>query len=108
MAHSIVMSMGMQIMEQLLAGIGGRVPRSFSGPLVDVLYKLTGRYATGSRRWLQDLLEGFPSILVQQTDKDAFLKGILGQRSFKRFKQCTHEFSTKCRGLSNSVYGSIA
>lgn len=76
-AHSMIMSLGMRILEQLLAvsvsvakyitgcsflnidtfkGIGGRVPRSFSGPLVDVLYKLTGRYIEACRHWLQGLL----------------------------------------------------
>lgn len=37
-------------------GIGGRVPRSFSGPLVDTLYKMIGRYLEPSRQWLQTLL----------------------------------------------------
>ncbi|KAI7850516.1 hypothetical protein BDC45DRAFT_239979 [Circinella umbellata] len=104
------MNMGLQIMEQLLVGIGGRVPRSFSGPLVDMLYKLTGRYIEGCRHWLNQLLaqEGFPSTLVQQSDKQAFIKGITGTRSVKKFKQCTHEFSIKCRGLNNTAFGSVA
>ncbi|KAG2223171.1 hypothetical protein INT45_011517 [Circinella minor] len=108
--HSLVMNMGLQIMEQLLVGIGGRVPRSFSGPLVDMLYKLTGRYIEGCRHWLNQLLaqEGFPSTLVQQSDKQAFIKGITGTRSVKKFKQCTHEFSIKCRGLNNTAFGSVA
>ncbi|KAI8142326.1 hypothetical protein BJV82DRAFT_153317 [Fennellomyces sp. T-0311] len=108
--NSLVMNMGFQIMEQLLAGIGGRVPRSFSGPLVDVLYKMMGRYVQGSRHWLDRLLaqEGFPSALIQRSDKEAFMKGILGTRSLKRFKQHTHEFSVKCRGLNNTAFGSIA
>ncbi|KAL9551892.1 hypothetical protein PS6_004772 [Mucor atramentarius] len=53
---TIIMNMGIQIMEQLLLGIGGRVPRSFSGPLVDVLFKITGKYIQPSRQWLQTLL----------------------------------------------------
>lgn len=73
-----MINMGMQIMEQLLLvsfmtyfffftclihtdtvhkkGIGGRVPRSFSGPLVDVLYKIIGKYIQPSRQWLSSLL----------------------------------------------------
>lgn len=32
------------------------MPRSFSGPLVDVLFKITGKYIQPSRQWLQTLL----------------------------------------------------
>ncbi|KAG0181559.1 hypothetical protein DFQ29_007920 [Apophysomyces sp. BC1021] len=103
--NTMVMSMGLQMMEQLLMGIGGRVPRSFSGPLVDVLYKLTGRYLEACRHWLQILLahDGFPTNLVSRSDKELFVKSILGTRSFKRFKEIAHGFSIKCRGLGNVV-----
>ncbi|KAF7724113.1 hypothetical protein EC973_001297 [Apophysomyces ossiformis] len=103
--NTIVLNMGLQMMEQLLMGIGGRVPRSFSGPLVDVLYKLTGRYLEACRHWLQVLLahDGFPSSLVTRDDKDYFMKGVLGTRSFKRFKEIAHGFSVKCRGLGDVV-----
>ncbi|CAO3608182.1 unnamed protein product [Cunninghamella blakesleeana] len=105
--NNMITNLGLQIMEQLIAGIGGRVPRSFSKPLVDVLYKLTGRYLQHCRQWLSILLynDGFPSTLVTKEDKDAFLKGVLGQRSLKRFKDCTNEFSKKCRGLGNTAFG---
>ncbi|KAI8096689.1 armadillo-type protein [Halteromyces radiatus] len=107
--NKMIMELGLQIMEQLLAGIGGRVPRSFSKPLVDVLYKLTGRYLELCRHWLQILLahEGFPSRLVTKEDKDTFIKGILGHRSLKRFKEYTNEFSKKCRGLGNTSFGGL-
>lgn len=81
---TIIMNMGIQIMEQLLLvnsmfffylfraliyhnqGIGGRVPRSFSGPLVDVLFKITGKYMQPSRQWLQTLLSRVKSSLMKQ------------------------------------------
>ncbi|GAA5806530.1 hypothetical protein HPULCUR_012066 [Helicostylum pulchrum] len=77
---TMMMNMGMQIMEQLLMGIGGRVPRSFSGPLIDVLYKMIGKYMQPCRQWLHTLLatDGFPSMLVTPNDKETFLKGVLG------------------------------
>ncbi|KAI9309552.1 hypothetical protein BJ944DRAFT_100985 [Cunninghamella echinulata] len=105
--NEIIINLGLQIMEQLIVGIGGRVPRSFSKPLVDVLYKLTGRYLQHSKQWLSLLLsnDGFPSNLVTKEDKDLFLKGVLGQRSLRRFKDCTNEFSKKCRGLENTSFG---
>ncbi|KAL9558404.1 hypothetical protein MBANPS3_000904 [Mucor bainieri] len=61
---TIIMNMGIQIMEQLLLGIGGRVPRSFSGPLVDVLFKITGKYMQPSRQWLQTLLSTVSIVAV--------------------------------------------
>ncbi|KAI8335317.1 hypothetical protein BC941DRAFT_67884 [Chlamydoabsidia padenii] len=105
----VIVTHGLKIMEQLLMGIGGRVPRSFSKPLVDVLYKLTGRNLELCRQWLQILLshDGFPSSLVTRDDKDTFMKGILGHRSLKRFKEYTNEFSKKCRGLGNTAFGGL-
>ncbi|KAG2210956.1 hypothetical protein INT47_000116, partial [Mucor saturninus] len=106
---TIMMNMGMQIMEQLLMGIGGRVPRSFSGPLVDVLYKITGKYIQPSRQWLHTLLatDGFPTSLASPNDKEIFLKGVLGTRSLKRFKENANSFSIKCRGLGNTSFGKV-
>lgn len=106
---SLVMNMGMQIMEQLLMGIGGRVPRSFSGPLIDVLYKITGKYLQASRQWLHTLLarDGFPTPLATSSDKETFIKGVLGTRSLKRFKENANAFSIKCRGLENTLYGNV-
>ncbi|CAO3671228.1 unnamed protein product [Rhizopus microsporus] len=105
----IMMTMGIQIMEQLLMGIGGRVPRSFSGPLVDTLYKIIGRYLEPSRQWLQTLLanDQFPSAMVSKSDKEMFLKGVLGTRSLKRFKENVNTFSIKCRGLGNTSFGKV-
>ncbi|KAI9468486.1 MAG: armadillo-type protein [Benjaminiella poitrasii] len=106
---SIMMNLGPQIMEKLLLGIGGRVPRSFSGPLIDVLYKITGKYMQESRQWMQTLLanDGFPTVLVNANDKETFLKGVLGTRSLKRFKETTNNFSIKCRGLGNTTFGKV-
>ncbi|ORX49416.1 hypothetical protein DM01DRAFT_1104649 [Hesseltinella vesiculosa] len=103
----MILKVGFQVMEKLLMGVGGGVPRSFSKPLVDVLYKLTTHYLQQSRQWLQVLLaqEGFPSALVNQTDKDIFIKGILGHRSLKKFKEYTNDFSKKCRGLGDTTFG---
>ncbi|CEP13227.1 hypothetical protein [Parasitella parasitica] len=82
----VIAGMGLQEKLALKAalnfmGIGGRVPRSFSGPLVDVLFKIIGKYLQPSRRWLHTLLsmDGFPSALVNASDKEMFLKGVLGQ-----------------------------
>ncbi|CAO3600466.1 unnamed protein product [Absidia cylindrospora] len=107
--NTLIMGHGLQVMEQLLAGIGGRVPRSFSKPLVDVLYKMTGRYLEQSRHWLQMLLahDGFPSTLVTKDDKDTFMNGVLGHRSLKRFKEYTNDFTKKCRGLMNTPFGGL-
>ncbi|KAI7898106.1 uncharacterized protein BX663DRAFT_526227 [Cokeromyces recurvatus] len=106
---TIMINLGPQIMEQLLLGIGGRVPRSFLGPLIDVLYKITGKYMQESRQWLQALLvkDGFPTTLVNSNDKETFLKGMLGTRSLKRFKETTNSFSIKCRGLGNTTFGKV-
>ncbi|ORY96413.1 hypothetical protein BCR43DRAFT_275674 [Syncephalastrum racemosum] len=68
---------------------------------------MSNRYMEACRQWLQTLLgyDGFPSSLVTSADKEAFIKGIMGCRSLKRFKQVAHEFSIKCRGLENTAYG---
>ncbi|KAI9269953.1 hypothetical protein BY458DRAFT_183006 [Sporodiniella umbellata] len=102
-----MMNMGLRIMERLLMGIGGGVPRSFCGPFIDALYKIIARYLASSRQWLQTLLsnDGFPSNLATPNDKEVFLKGTLGTRSIKRFKENVNTFSAKCRGLAGTNYG---
>ncbi|KAL0078469.1 armadillo-type protein [Phycomyces blakesleeanus] len=107
--NTLVTNMGPQIIEKLLVGIGGHVPRSFSGPLVDVLFKMTIKYTQACREWLPILLlrDGFPSALVTDTEKIAFIKGIIGTRSLKKFKDVVNTFSVKCRGLSNTSFGAV-
>ncbi|KAI8890957.1 ARM repeat-containing protein [Backusella circina FSU 941] len=99
----LMMNMGLQIIELILSGIGGRVPRSFLAPLFDALYKVVTKYVQPSRQWLQVLLanDGFPSALATPKDKEAFVKGILGTRSVKKFKQAANVFAVKCRGLGS-------
>ncbi|CAG8484811.1 9963_t:CDS:10, partial [Acaulospora colombiana] len=54
--ESVIMTYGMEIMRELISGIGGRLPRSFVISLSHVLYKMTGRYIEASREWLNLLL----------------------------------------------------
>ncbi|KAI8065190.1 armadillo-type protein [Gongronella butleri] len=107
LVSNMISNMGLQMMEKLLMGIGGGVPRSFSKPLIDVLYKVTTHYLQQCRHWLQVLLaqDGFPTPLVTAQDKETFIKGILGHRSLKQFKEYTNDFSKKCRGLGATTFG---
>ncbi|KAH8553570.1 hypothetical protein BGW37DRAFT_264199 [Umbelopsis sp. PMI_123] len=104
----LVIRIGFALTQNLLLGIGGQVPRSLMSHLIDVLYKLTGRYVEVSRHWLANLLhqEGFPSPHVSLQDKETFMKSILGTRSAKRFKEATTSFSVKCRKMDNTLFGS--
>ncbi|CAG8851334.1 32050_t:CDS:2, partial [Racocetra persica] len=54
--ENVMMMYGLEIMKELLLGIGGRLPRSFVLSLANVLYKITGRYIEASREWLNILL----------------------------------------------------
>ncbi|CAG8716528.1 5972_t:CDS:2, partial [Cetraspora pellucida] len=54
--ENIMMTYGLEIMKELLLGIGGRLPRSFVPSLATMLYKITGRYIEASREWLNILL----------------------------------------------------
>ncbi|CAM0140607.1 unnamed protein product [Umbelopsis sp. WA50703] len=103
----VMMNIGYSLTEKLLLGIGGLVPRSLMSHLVDVLYKLTGRYLQAERHWIQTLLsqEGFPSPHVTLHDKELFMKSILATRSAKRFKEVTTSFSVKCRKMDNTLFG---
>ncbi|KAI8584692.1 hypothetical protein K450DRAFT_217528 [Umbelopsis ramanniana AG] len=105
----LTLNIGYALTQNLLLGIGGRVPRSLMSYLIDVLYKLTGRYIEVSRHWLASLLhqDGFPSPHVTLQDKEVFMKGILGTRSAKRFKEVTTSFSVKCRKMDNTLFGSV-
>jgi len=104
----VILNIGFALTEKLLLGIGGQVPRSLMSHLMDVLYKLTGRYIEVTRHWLASLLhqEGFPSPHVTLQDKETFMKSILSTRSAKRFKEQTTSFSVKCRKMDNTLFGS--
>ncbi|RUP09028.1 hypothetical protein BC936DRAFT_140099 [Jimgerdemannia flammicorona] len=107
LVETVMMNLGMRIMQELLAGIGGRLPRSLGSQLIDVLYKLVSRYVEASRQWLQVLLaqDTFPSPYIDQSSKEAFAKGILGTRSPRRFREVVQEFSLKCRKLEDTAFG---
>ncbi|EXX79986.1 hypothetical protein RirG_000320 [Rhizophagus irregularis DAOM 197198w] len=105
--ENVMMTYGLEIMRELLLGIGGKLPRSFVSSLSPVLYKMTERYIEASREWLGILLaeDNFPSSHVDQMAKQNFARGILGTRSLQRFKDIVTEFSIKCRNLEGSAYG---
>ncbi|KAF0484223.1 ARM repeat-containing protein [Gigaspora margarita] len=105
--ENVMMAYGLEIMRELLLGIGGRLPRSFVPSLATVLHKITGRYIEASREWLNILLsqENFPSPHVDQYTKQNFAKAILSTRALQRFKDLVIEFSIKCRDLEDSAYG---
>ncbi|CAG8469994.1 12703_t:CDS:10 [Acaulospora morrowiae] len=105
--ENVIMTYGMEIMRELISGIGGKLPRSFVISLSHVLYKMTGRYIEASREWLNTLLsqKDFPSSHVDLITKQNFAKAILGTRSLQRYKEVVTEFSIKCRDLEDSAYG---
>ncbi|KAL1915458.1 uncharacterized protein VTP21DRAFT_6582 [Calcarisporiella thermophila] len=105
--HGMMMEVGHQIMHEVLSGIGGRLPRGMIAQLVDILYKMIGRYPEACRQWLNTLLsqENYPSAHVDQNAKQAFIKGVMSTRSPKRFKAAVNEFSLKCRRLENTAFG---
>ncbi|ORZ07309.1 armadillo-type protein [Lobosporangium transversale] len=105
---ALMTRIGPQMMRGILFGIGGHVPRSMVPQLNDTLYPLIGKYPQQCRNWMQSLLAepGFPSKYADQASKEKFIKGIMGTRSPKRFKDEVHQFSNKCRQLDGSVFGS--
>ncbi|CAG8589354.1 4704_t:CDS:10 [Funneliformis caledonium] len=105
--ENVMMTYGLEIMRELLLGIGGKLPRSFVISLSQVLFKMIGRYIEASREWLRTLLaqDNFPSPHVNQMTKQNFAKGILSTRTLKRFHEIVTEFSIKCRDLEDSAYG---
>ncbi|CAG8504703.1 10566_t:CDS:10 [Paraglomus occultum] len=108
-SEKVIMTYGLEIMTELLAGIGGKTPRSYVPSVADVLYKMTSRHVEASSNWLRVLLsqDNFPSPNVKQDAKDLFAKSILGTRNIRRYKDLVNEFSLKCRGLENTAYGRV-
>ncbi|CAG8458064.1 10209_t:CDS:10 [Paraglomus brasilianum] len=108
-SEKVIMTYGLEIMTELLAGIGGKTPRSYVPLVADVLYKMTSRHVEASSNWLRVLLsqDNFPSRNVKQDAKDLFAKSILGTRNIRRYKDLVNDFSLKCRGLENTAYGRI-
>ncbi|CAG8649565.1 9078_t:CDS:10 [Dentiscutata erythropus] len=62
--ENVMMACGLEIMRELLLGIGGRLPRSFVPSLASVLHKITGRYIEASREWLNILLSQALNTLI--------------------------------------------
>ncbi|RHZ79420.1 hypothetical protein Glove_146g38 [Diversispora epigaea] len=105
--ENIMMTYGMEIMRELISGIGGKLPRSFVVSLSHVLHKITSRYVEASKEWLSILLnqENFPSHHADLATKQHFAKSILGTRSIQKYKEIVTNFSIKCRALGDTAYG---
>ncbi|KAI9018037.1 hypothetical protein CLU79DRAFT_298769 [Phycomyces nitens] len=90
--HTLVTNMGPQIIEKLLIIILWASCRC----LVQDDYKIH----PGLQRMASYLTPSY-------AEKIAFIKGIIGTRSLKRFKDVVNAFSVKCRGLSNTSFGAV-
>ncbi|KAF9974959.1 hypothetical protein BGZ73_001547 [Actinomortierella ambigua] len=104
----LIAKFGPMMTRGLLAGVGGKVPRSMVPQVNDSLYPLVGKFPQECRAWMQAILAepGFPSPHADQPSKEAFLKGILQTRSPKRFREEVVLFSNKCRQLDGSSFAS--
>ncbi|KAG0228175.1 hypothetical protein BGW42_002332 [Actinomortierella wolfii] len=104
----LIAKFGPLMMRGLLAGVGGKVPRSMVPQVNDSLYPLVGKFPQECRAWIQAILAepGFPSPHADSASKEKFLKGIMQTRSPKRFREEVVQFSNKCRQLEGSSFAS--
>ncbi|KAJ1973922.1 hypothetical protein H4R34_004914 [Dimargaris verticillata] len=98
---------GQSLLQELLLGIGGKLPRSMVNHPTELLFKLVVNHFEFTRECAYGLLaqEGFPSNHVDAAAKKAFVTGILGNRQYPKFKDVVHRFSMQCRNMTNLMYG---
>lgn len=106
-ARETLATCGQHLVNQILQGVGGRVPRQHMDSLADILMALNANCVTLLSKWLQDLLriEDFPSKLVTLKQKQQFTSSLLRERVHKRrLKEVVKEFSMMCRGMHGTAY----
>ncbi|CAB3981584.1 importin-13 isoform X2 [Paramuricea clavata] len=98
---------GQYLVNQILQGVGGCVPRYHMDSLAEILMALNANCVTLLSTWLQDLLrvEDYPSKLVTLKQKQQFTSSVLRERVHKRrLKEVVKEFSLMCRGMHGTAY----
>ncbi|KAF2883130.1 hypothetical protein ILUMI_23047 [Ignelater luminosus] len=98
----VVQKCGENLVNRILLSLGGTAPRSAADVLSEILLVLNKKYCNNLARWLntQLILEGFPSPLITQQQKEHFIKLVLREKANKRrLSECVTEFSLICRGI---------
>ncbi|KAJ3412911.1 hypothetical protein HDV05_008775 [Chytridiales sp. JEL 0842] len=97
---------GFQVIQNLLAGIGGGLPTSMLPTLSDLFHRIIHYFPDDARAWTTQALEveGFPSRHCTREDKEAFVKGMM-IANMKAFKEHVKRFTLKCRNLQDTAYG---
>ncbi|KAJ3293239.1 hypothetical protein HK104_004636 [Borealophlyctis nickersoniae] len=105
MVKNVVGVAGPVIIQQILQGIAGQMPKSMDSELARLLHKLVVKYPDPTREWLEACLqqEGFPSARLTALDKTNFVFSIMTKR-FVRIKEAVKTFGNKCRGLEGTAF----
>ncbi|EDO48216.1 predicted protein [Nematostella vectensis] len=98
---------GQHLVDRVIKGIGGGVPRPCAELLAEILVALNKHCKDSIARWMQPFIavEGFPSTLVNTQQKQNFYSSVMrGHSNKKRVKDAVKEFSLLCRGLYGTEY----
>ncbi|KAI8452424.1 armadillo-type protein [Phakopsora pachyrhizi] len=103
----LVVDHGLDILNNVMLGIGGSLPRSSLPCLADTLHCFLIRLPELSSNWLKSLLEtpGYPNEKVNEERKARFLKNICAARTLKKARDLCSEFAIVARGLEGTAYG---
>ncbi|KAG0146915.1 hypothetical protein CROQUDRAFT_77160 [Cronartium quercuum f. sp. fusiforme G11] len=96
-----------EILDSIILGIGGGLPRSVLGSLSETLHCFLIRLPDLSRACLKTILEkpDYPSEKVDQERKSRFLQGLSSARTLKKARDLCSEFAILARGLEGTAYG---
>ncbi|MBW0478513.1 hypothetical protein O181_018228 [Austropuccinia psidii MF-1] len=91
----LISTYGAEILNQIMLGIGGKLPRSSLPGLSETLHCFLIKIPGPSRGWLSKLLETphYPSSKITLERKARFLKSICAARTLKKAKDICAEFA---------------
>ena len=98
---------GQDLVSRVLLSIAGQSPRTSVDLFADILLVLNRHFITKTSLWLQACLsqDGFPSPIVELSQKNNFRKAVLREMVNKRaLKEIVRKFSLICRGLHGMPY----
>ncbi|XP_050507704.1 importin-13 [Diabrotica virgifera virgifera] len=98
----VIQAYGESLVLRILMNLGSTAPRTSVDIFSDILLALNKKYCDNLSRWLNSLLaqDGFPSPRITASQKEAFVKSILREKTSKR-RVCDTvlEFTLICRGI---------
>ncbi|PLW53486.1 hypothetical protein PCANC_05957 [Puccinia coronata f. sp. avenae] len=98
---------GQQILNQIVLGISGKLPRSSLPSLSETLHCFVIKLPHLSQIWLGKLMEtpGYPNEKLTEDKKVRFLRNICAARTLKKARDVCSDFAIVSRGLEGTGYG---